>query len=51
MVAQFLMSREKALVLVLSQAHMIQELKRYCIDVPNQISPSILCNNVCSSKN
>ena len=37
------MSRGEAPVLVLSQPHMIQELKRCCIDPPDQTSPSVLC--------
>ena len=42
-VARFSMSRGEAPVLVLSQPHMIQELKRCCINPPDQVSPSVLC--------
>lgn len=43
-VARFSMSRGEAPVLVLSQPHLIQELKRCCINPPDQMPPSVLCN-------
>ncbi|CAF4405479.1 unnamed protein product, partial [Rotaria magnacalcarata] len=44
-VARFSMSRGEASVLVLSQPHMIKELKRCCINCSDQMQPSVLCNN------
>jgi hypothetical protein len=43
-VAHFSMNRTATPVLVLSQSHIIQEMKRCCINPPNQIPPSVLCN-------
>ncbi|CAF3980247.1 unnamed protein product [Rotaria sp. Silwood1] len=42
-IARFSMSREEAPVLVLSQPHMIKELKRCCITSSDQMQPSVLC--------
>ncbi|CAM4838907.1 unnamed protein product [Rotaria magnacalcarata] len=42
-IARFSMSRGEAPVLVLSQPHMIKELKRRCINSSDQMQPSVLC--------
>ena len=42
-VARFSMTRGEAPVLLLSQPHMIKELKRCCINTSDQIQPSVLC--------
>ncbi|CAF3140739.1 unnamed protein product [Rotaria sp. Silwood2] len=42
-VARFSMSRGEAPVVVLSQPHMIKELKRCCINPSDQTQPSVLC--------
>ena len=44
MVARFSMSRGEAPVLILSQPHIIQEIKRCCINFPDQATQSVLCN-------
>ncbi|CAF4263706.1 unnamed protein product, partial [Rotaria magnacalcarata] len=41
-IARFSMSRGEAPVLVLSQPHMIKELKRCCINPSDQMQPSVL---------
>jgi len=42
-VARFVMSRGEAPVLVLCQPHVIQELKRCCMNSPSESAPSVLC--------
>lgn len=43
-VARLSMNRNEALVLLLSQPHMIQEVKRCYVNPSNEASPSVLCN-------
>ena len=42
-VAKFSMSRAEAPVLVLAEEHLIQEIKRCCLDTTAQSSRSVLC--------
>lgn len=42
-IARFSMNRGEAPVLVLSQPHIIKELKRCCISASDRTQPSVLC--------
>ena len=42
-VARFSMTRTEAPIIILSQDHLIQEMKRCCINVSSEIRSSVLC--------